>query len=167
MRNAALWVGLVDVLATANWAIVEKERVLANGQIMLLPLAPRDPRSLLQGDYMVLRYSIAREIERALGDVFSASGAVVVTLDENDVASFVRLADDEADSLAADERLLQYRKRGESLRLAGEAWFFEEGQGELYSRAAFGEITTDVRGAAVLVGLRDADFNRLGPADER
>ena len=62
MRNIVLWAVLAVVLILANWSIVGKERVLANGEIMLLDLAPRDPRSLLQGDYMVLRYSLAQTI---------------------------------------------------------------------------------------------------------
>lgn len=163
MRKVLLWVGLLAVLAVANWAIIGKERVLANGQIMLLELAPRDPRSLLQGDYMILRYALARDIERALGDVFSASGVAVVALDRNDVARFIRLAGDGDPPLDADERRLRYRKRGESLRLAGEAWFFEEGHSELYARAAFGELSVDDRGEAIVIGLRDTDFDRLGP----
>ena len=48
MRNIVLWAVLAVVLILANWSIISKERVLANGEIMLLDLAPRDPRSLRQ-----------------------------------------------------------------------------------------------------------------------
>ena len=164
MRNIVLWAVLAVVLILANWSIVSKERVLANGEIMLIELAPRDPRSLLQGDYMALRYSLAQTIMGRLDAPFSATGVAVVRLDENAVASFVRL--DGTDPLAQDERLLLYRKRGESLRIAGEAFFFEEGQDEIYASARYGEVRVDASGDAVLVGLRDSEFNRLGPESE-
>jgi len=164
MRNAVLWAVLVVVLILANWSIIGKERVLANGEIMLLDLAPRDPRSLLQGDYMALRYTLAQTIMHELDAPFSATGVAVVRLDANAVASFVRL--DGTEQLAQDERLLQYRKRGESLRIAGDAFYFEEGQDDVYARARYGEVRVDASGAAVLVGLRDPDFNRLGPEPE-
>jgi len=164
MRNVVLWGVLAAVLVLANWSIIGKERVLADGEIMLLNLAPRDPRSLLQGDYMVLRYSLAQTIMGQLDAPFSAAGAAVVRLDENAVASFVRL--DDTGQLAPDERLLQYRKRGESLRIAGDAFFFEQGSDRVYASARYGELRVDTRGAAVLVGLRDNEFNRLGPQQE-
>jgi uncharacterized membrane-anchored protein len=166
MRNAVLWGVLAMTLVVANWAILGKERILSSGQTVLIQLAPRDPRSLLQGDYMALRYVLAEEIMRRLDAPFSATGAAVVRLDANGVAEFVRLADaaDAADALAEDERLLGYRKRGASLRLAGEAFFFEEGQQELFANARYGELRVDTRGNGVLVGLRDAEFNVLGPS---
>jgi uncharacterized membrane-anchored protein len=154
---------LVATLVVANWAILGKERVLSSGQTMLIQLAPRDPRSLLQGDYMALRYVLAEDIMRRLDAPFSVTGAAVVRLDGNGVAEFVRLADAAA-LLADDERLLRFRKRGESLRLAGEAFFFEEGQQALYANARYGELRVDAQGEAVLVGLRDAEFNVLGPS---
>jgi len=161
MRNGVLWAVLVAVLAAANWAIVGKERTIANGETMLVALAPLDPRSLLQGDYMVLRYAIAGEIERSLDAPFSADGVAVVRLDENDVARLVRVGGS-TDDPGPDERLLRFRKRGESLRIAGEAYFFEEGQAQTYARASFGELTVDSDGEAVLTGLRDSQYNRLG-----
>ena len=164
MRNIVLWAVLAVVLILANWSIVGKERVLANGEMMLLDLAPVDPRSLMQGDYMTLRYALAQRIMSQLDAPFSATGVAVVQLDENAVASLVRL--DGTEALAPDERLLQYRKRGESLRIAGEAFFFQEGQDEIYARARYGEVRVDASGEAVLVGLRDFEFNRMGPESE-
>jgi uncharacterized membrane-anchored protein len=163
MRNVVLWGVAAIVLGIANWAIVGKERVLADGETVLLELAPRDPRSLLQGDYIVLRYTLARQILAELsGDRFSRDGVAVVRLDSEGVGRFVRIDGDGA-QLGPDERLVRFRKRGELLRLAGEAFFFEEGQQDLYAGARYGELRVDAGGEAVLVGVRDADRNRLGP----
>lgn len=165
MRKLVLWAVLVVVLAVSNWSIVGKERVLANGETMLLALAPRDPRSLLQGDYMTLRYSIADEIERELGQPagsYSTDGRAIVRLDRNGVAALVRIGGNAEDPGAGD-RLLRFRKRGASLRIAGDAFFFEEGGQDLYADARYGELRVAAAGDAVLVGLRDAEFRSLGP----
>ena len=56
MRKRVLWVVLGMILVVANFSIAGKERVLREGQTVLLQLAPLDPRSLIQGDFMALRH---------------------------------------------------------------------------------------------------------------
>ncbi len=156
MRKLFFWGATLLVIATVNVLIVKKEHTLAHGRSMLLRLAPADPRSLMQGDYMILRYAIAGEISEAqLAD----KGCIVVSLDKNNVARFVRVH--EGESLAAGERLLLYRNRG-GLRLGAESFMFQEGDAELYSKARYGELKVDESGASVLVGLRGEDFKALG-----
>jgi len=36
----------------------------------------------------------------------------------------------------------------------------------MYARARYGEVRVDASGEAVLVGLRDSEFNRMGPESE-
>ena len=43
---------LVLLLVYFNWSVYQKEQTLKEGQLVLLQLAPVDPRSLMQGDYM-------------------------------------------------------------------------------------------------------------------
>ncbi|UYO75286.1 GDYXXLXY domain-containing protein [Halomonas qinghailakensis] len=59
------WIVIVAtavVLAVVNWAIWQKEHHLAEGEIVYLELAPVDPRSLMQGDYMALSFALANRI---------------------------------------------------------------------------------------------------------
>jgi uncharacterized membrane-anchored protein len=59
MRQVSTWLvitGLVLVLGVANYDIWQKQQVVDNGQQVLLKLRPVDPRSLMQGDFMRLRY---------------------------------------------------------------------------------------------------------------
>ena len=85
-------------------------------------------------------------------------GYIVVSLDKNEVATFVRVY--EGDSLHADEHLLFYRNRG-GLRLGAESFMFQEGDADLYSNARYGELKVDESGASVLIGLRGDDFEPL------
>ncbi len=155
MKNIIYWGTGLLVLVVVNLLIVKKEDTLANGRTMLLRLAPVDPRSLMQGDYMVLRYAIAREVQRK---ELQGKGHIVVSLDENEVANFVRVH--EGDSLHVDEHLLFYRNRG-GLRLGAESFMFQEGDADLYSNARYGELKVDESGASVLIGLRGDDFEPL------
>jgi uncharacterized membrane-anchored protein len=95
-RNIVVGLMTVVILGAVNTMIVGKERIVANGTVVLLRLAPRDPRSLMQGDYMALRYALAGEVGRAANTVKISDGHAVVDLDDRQVARFIRLHDDEA-----------------------------------------------------------------------
>ncbi len=49
-----------------NFLIYKKENILKSGKTVLLKLAPRDPRSLIQGDFMSLRYDLPTKINETL-----------------------------------------------------------------------------------------------------
>lgn len=140
------------ILGFVNLQIVGKERTLREGRMVLLRLAPVDPRSLLQGDYMALRYAMADEVAAAAKAAGVSDGTIVVELDAGGVARFVAL--DQGQSLAAGQQRLVFRKRGETVRLASDAFFFEEGHGGRYRDARYGELRVAGDGSAVLVGLR-------------
>lgn len=140
------------VLATVNFQVASKERITAEGRTVLLRLAPVDPRSLMQGDYMALRYDMADEVAAAARAAGLSDGTVVVALDEKNEARFVAL--DDGRPLEAGEQRLVFRKRGDTVRLASDAFFFEEGSGEAYRGARYGELRVAEDGTAVLVGLR-------------
>ena len=59
-KKIFLLLNLVLVIGYINWAVAVKEKTLGNGKLLLLELAPVDPRSLMQGDYMRLDYQINR-----------------------------------------------------------------------------------------------------------
>ena len=155
--------GLLLVLLVPNYAIVQKERLLEEGTVMLLELAPVDPRSLIQGDYMRLDYAVAQGLSggRTRFDVEPTTprvprdGHLVVRLDDGGVARFIRWHTD-GTPVAPGEHLLQYRRRGNTIRIATDAFYFQEGHAQRYERAKYGELRVDPSGGSVLVGLRDS-----------
>jgi uncharacterized membrane-anchored protein len=157
MKKIIFFITACIVLAAVPVLIIQKETTLADGRTMLLDLAPRDPRSLMQGDYMVLRYAMVRQVPN---DQLQSKGTLVVKLDANNVASFIRVHKDEP--LQDGEYLLAYRKRGE-LRLGAESFMFQEGHAKLYDRARFGELKVDKKGSSVLAGLCDSEFKSIKP----
>lgn len=149
--------GLAAVVGAIGWMVVAKERVLSSGQVVLLELAPVDPRSLMQGDYMVLRYRIAADAD---AESWPADGRLVLRLDADGVAALV--GRDAGQPLAEREVWLRYRIRQGTLRLGAESFFFAEKQGHIYDEARYGELRVAPDGDAVLVGLRDRDTRPLG-----
>ena len=152
--------GAVLVLGAVNVAIVGKERIKREGEVVYLPLAPVDPRSLMQGDYMALRFAVAEDIERGHvpGEGLGREGEVAfapVALDAKRVAT---LAHDPAQAAIK----LRYRIRHGRVWLGTNAFFFEEGTGKRLEAAKYGEFRVDREsGEAVLVGLRSGTLAAL------
>lgn len=155
-----LWVVVIGVLILVgvNFSIYQNEILLSQGTLLLLELAPVDPRSLIQGDYMNLRYKIARESPQSA----HRDGYLVIEKDENQVGHFKAFYEDKY-SLVANEYLLRFRKRQGEIRLGAESFFFQEGHAPYYERAHYGELRIAPSGESILVGLRDEHFNPLGP----
>ena len=161
MRKAIAILAGLAVLAAANYTIYSRERQLADGAVVLLELAPVDPRSLMQGDYMALRFKVADEAFGGAPQEDARNGRIVVRLDERGVGSFVRR--DEGEPLAAGEVLLRYRIRDRRVKFATNAFFFQEGHAQHYANARYGEFRVAPSGELLLTHLRGENLERLGP----
>jgi uncharacterized membrane-anchored protein len=156
MRKTWVVLAGIVILMVVNWSIHAREQLLVDGRVVLLELAPVDPRSLMQGDYMALRFKVANDaVASTRGD-----GAVIVEIGEGDVGTFRRF--DDGTPLAASEARLRYRVRNGLPKFATNAFFFEEGRASDYAKARFGEFRVASDGEAILTGLRDADRRPLG-----
>ncbi|MET0351671.1 MAG: GDYXXLXY domain-containing protein, partial [Rhizobacter sp.] len=58
LPTVLIFVATVLALAVANVGIARKEALIAHGRTVLVELAPVDPRSLMQGDYMRLNFRL-------------------------------------------------------------------------------------------------------------
>ena len=161
---ALLGLLLIIVMMTIN--VAKYETHLATGDTVLLELAPVDPRGFMQGDYMTLSYTIEREIfdalknhpEEDLYNTTSRDGYVIVALDDNRVGEFIRLADAKPSNLTPNEMAIHYRIRHGSLKLATNAFFFQEGHAEAYEAAEYGLFRINDKGEPLLTNMVDAKF---------
>ena len=160
MRKAIVVAAGVLILALVDWSIAARESLLRGGRVVLLELAPVDPRSLMQGDYMALRFRIGNDALRPGGAALPADGRLIVTVADDGVATFARFDDGAAPG--PTEARLRYRIREGQMKLATNAFFFEEGRGKDYAAARYGEFRVAADGDAILTGLRDAKRARLG-----
>lgn len=186
-RSILLWGGLLLALAVANQGIQKRERILSDGRVLLLELEPVDPRSLMQGDYMALRFAARDDIRDALdpecakwrgtstagalkcldfdhtsaGSRIRKDGYAVFALDAEDVGRFVRVQAAPR-PVARGEVAVRYRQRDWwQIRIASNAWFFPEGEAKRYAPARYGELRVNDDGEALLTGLRDEKRKRL------
>ena len=162
MRRLIIAIAGALVLAVANVGIYQKESLVESGRVVLLQLAPVDPRSLMQGDYMALRFKVADDAFRGVERETLADGQIVLTMDERNVGSFARF--DNGGPLASNEVVIRYRVRDGSPKFATNAYFFQEGTAGLYAGARFGEFRVSSSGDAILTRMRNDKLEPLGPA---
>ncbi|HET7866163.1 MAG TPA: GDYXXLXY domain-containing protein [Burkholderiaceae bacterium] len=159
-RRAGIALSAVAVLAVANIGIWQKEDLIAHGQPVYVALAPVDPRSLMQGDYMQLSFRLPDDVQVGPEGMLAAQRpCVVARRDARGVATLLRL--DTGAALAADELRVELTPKNGRWVLVTDAWFFKEGDAERWTRARFGEFRVDAAGRALLVGLRGADLQAL------
>jgi len=156
-----LLLGLAVTLGAANYDIVHKQQIVDHGAQILLPIRPADPRSLLQGDYMTLRYARTALPSDAQTASLPRRGTAIVRLDADGVAAFARL--DDGAPLAAGELRLRYKRRlyEQEVSYGADAFYFQEGLADVYAKAKFGILRVDAEGNSILVGLAGEDHKML------
>ena len=191
--KAPIWlvgVFVIALLGAVNYKVQQFEDVLATGKPVVLKIAPVDPRSLMQGDYMVLNYAILSEIQQSqflsesneslesnesidageanetIGiDESSPSGKkayILVHLDKNHVATFC----EEQSEIPTDFKhctpnvYLPIRYKGWLPELPSQDYFFAEGKGEHYAQAEYAEYRFK-DGILLLARLLDKDLKGL------
>lgn len=158
MRKLLILLTGIAVLALVNYFIYEKEQLLTRGRVVFLELVPVDPRSMMQGDYMALRFKLQNDVSSS-GNL--RDGYIVVAIDSRGVGAFRRV--DDGTPLAADELRIFYRVRAGQVKLGTNAFFFQEGDERYYRGAQYGEARVDKAGQILLTGLRDQNVQKLGP----
>ena len=138
----------------------DEERLIADGRPVFVRLAPVDPRSLMQGDYMQLDFAIPQAVLDDAGGLLDRGRPhVVARMDERNVATVLRLY--KGEPLAADELRIELTPLHGDWVLVSDAWSFREGEAERWARARFAEFRVDAGGRALLVGLRGANLEPL------
>jgi len=149
------------------------EDVLATGKPVVLKIAPVDPRSLMQGDYMALSYAILNDIRANLNE--SEDGVTLakekkhpskvyalIHQDEQGVATLCRVED----SLPNDFKdcvanvYLPVNNFKWLPELPSQEYFFSEGKGQYYAQAEYAEYRFK-DGILLLARLLDKDLKAL------
>ena len=166
---------LIIVLTIANYTIIKYEDVLNNGKPIIVKLAPVDPRSLMQGDYMALNYEIltqfqqqfygdgeeqinASEEKRSVAKVYA-----LVKAGENNVANLCRVELSPPTNFTGCQEgvyLPINTTNSWSPTLPSHSYFFAEGKGAYYAQAEYGEYRFK-GGKALLFRLLDKDLKPL------
>lgn len=167
MRKLAIIAIILVFLGAFGVAVAQKEKQLANGQVVLLALWPVDPFSLIQGHYVALDFELASAIHEALAAdelkyLAARQGTAIITLDENKVGRFKRLDNDEP--LAAGELKLRFKLRKGEVLLASGAFFFQDGYARYFENAQYAELRLDSHGRPLIANLLNSDFTVIDVA---
>lgn len=175
----ALYGGGLLIVAVTLTDVIRKEQLLAQGETLILALAPVDPRSLMQGDYMALRFELGDEVSQVLKqeseDItttqliaymqpYPKAAAQLVGL-ENPRNGDVWVWNADQSSWQRSSSITQLAEQALPLRLryqygnwlpnGVDAWFFPEGKAEIYEDARFGVFKVNRRADALLYELLD------------
>lgn len=162
-RRAGPWLAACGIatLAIANGAIWQKQQLIAQGQPIYVALAPVDPRSLMQGDFMRLSFDLPEPPDDDLAPLWRSQRPMVVAQrDARGVAVLQRIAQPQ-ETLAPGELRIALTPKDGSWVLVTDAWFFREGEAERFAQARFGEFRVGEDGRALLVGLTDAQLQPI------
>ncbi|WP_373820267.1 GDYXXLXY domain-containing protein [Glaesserella sp.] len=165
-KRAPLFVlsSLVCSLGLANYSIVENEQILTKGEPIILELAPFDPRSIMQGDYMWLNYQLLSQVSESLLNREDLPNQIYALLkvDASGVATLCRIASDRPQQFEGCAMNLyvpiKHSKWGFSM--AGQEYFFAEGKAAHYNQAKYGEFRFK-DGRVLLLRLLDEQLKPL------
>jgi uncharacterized membrane-anchored protein len=171
LKWLAAGVVLLVLLAT-NVSIYQKEQLLTQGAVVILELAPVDPRSLMQGDYMALNYALTQPLQQGLYQQAEAcritgtpclppTGKLVVSVDEKQRA--VSAEFDKGQPLGSQQRVMKYHLSGNTLNIGTPSYFFQEGHAERFAKARYGEFRVADDGTALLTYMLDDKGQRIFP----
>lgn len=145
----ALAVPMLAVLGLTLGLVVDREALRAHGDTLLVELAPADPRSLLQGDYLRLRFKHTDDLE------YRSEGVLVVDVDADHVVTAAKV--DDGSALAAGQHRLRFHRVQGTVVFGAPTYFIPEGTGHTLEAARYAEFRVDADGTPLLVGLRDRD----------
>lgn len=173
---AVLSIGLfLGIIAKNQWQ-------LKHSQSLYVELRPVDPRSILQGDYMALRYELYFSNNPASEDLSDRANlsniyAGIQTYIENkpNILMYVQLDAQQRvvhtviDPLQLDQtrtikplKLKNPSNYVDSLYPSSQSFLFAEGLASCYEQAHYAEFKVDDSGNAILASLRGENLKILG-----
>lgn len=160
LARVFLAAGVLLALGATQYDVSKKENIIKHGRRIYVQLQPADPRSLMQGDYMALRFALPDDLWDKTEQASTAF--VAAELDARGVASVKRLVG-KYETLANHEVRLPIKKLKGRWTVVTDAYFFPEGKGRVFSTARFGELRALDNGGALLVGLADENLRLIAP----
>lgn len=165
LRKMGLLIVLVIILQFGflGYQTASSERLLATGSVVKLELQPIDPRSMLQGDYVQLSYTISQlpdEIDRELDDQsFRGRIQIVLSKNEQGLHEFNRIYSD-GEPLKSSEIVINGKRDTYSwnnqIDYGIENYFVAEGTGlEVERNAHFAYVRIGNNGNAILERLSE------------
>ena len=186
MNKISKWVLILTSLlaiAYVNLNAWQSQRLKIHGEILFLELAPVDPLSLVQGQYMRLRFGIEKRYDSTQEDSQiiqnnRGNGLAIINLDSRRIGSLTGLLSPtqwQQQPHGSDTLLLQVHAQSvdlprdstsfgtHSIRIQQNSFLFQENTEDRYAHAKYGMFRVHKDGRYVLVDLADEQLRPLSP----
>jgi uncharacterized membrane-anchored protein len=183
ISNWALVLTAALALVYVNLNAWQSQQIKLRGEILFLELAPVDPLSLVQGQYMRLRFGIEKRYDTTQEDYQiiqnnRGNGLAIINLDSRRIGTLTGLLapnqwrqqrnrDDtvllqiHAQSVALPRVLTPFGTH--SIRIKQNSFLFQENTEDRYAQAKYGMFRVRENGLYILVDLADEDLRPLTP----
>lgn len=155
--------GLVLLLVFINFQIVEKERTIGKGKTVLLEIMPLGENTRLQGDYVMLYYTMTNELmqtERQDGYIILDIDSLSSGRADLPVGVFNR-TQDEATPHVNGQIAVHFDRSKFFPRIGSNSFFVGKGTADKYRHAKYAALQIDGLGEATVTGLYDEQFRKL------
>lgn len=174
ISNSVLLLTAVLALIYVNLNAWQSRQIKLRGETLFLELAPVDPLSLVQGQYMRLRFEIEKGYDATQEDqdtIDNAHGIVLATLDLDNkrIGTLTGLLP--INQQQQTDGTLQFRVRARLInsessyliRIEQNSFLFQENTEDRYAEAKYGLFRVNEDGRYVLVDLADKHLQLLTP----
>lgn len=143
--------------------IIRNELHLKNSDSIFIQLQPVDPRSLIQGDYMVLNYHLFWH-DVSLNQIQNQATVIAyIQVDHDKRVTATTLTAKYPQKI----QLKNLSNQIDQLYPASNSFLFAEGLAECYQRAEYAEFKINPQGKSILASLRDANLAALNCEDKK
>ncbi|VEH38088.1 Uncharacterized membrane-anchored protein [Fusobacterium varium] len=140
-----------------GYSVIKEEKNLKKATFYIKTV-PVDPRSLIQGDYMVLNYDIAESARMEIGNI--RKGYIRIKINDLKIAEFIRI-DEEYLPPSNNEISIQFQKNGSNIDIGVNSYLFQEGTGNKFQKAQYAEVIELKNGKLRLKNLLDKNFIKI------
>lgn len=157
MKKIFVVLNLLLLMIVFGYSVIKEEKNLKKATFYIKTV-PVDPRSLIQGDYMVLNYDIAESARMEIGNI--RKGYIRIKINDLKIAEFIRI-DEEYLPPSNNEISIQFQKNGSNIDIGVNSYLFQEGTGNKFQKAQYAEVIELKNDKLRLKNLLDKDFIKI------
>lgn len=154
MKKLLVVLNLILLIVVFGYSVIKEENNLKKNTFYI-KTSPVDPRSLIQGDYMVLNYNITDSAR--IEAVNIRKGYIRIKINDLKIAEFIRV-DKEYVPPSNNEISIQFQKNSSNIDIGVNSYLFQEGTGNKFQKAQYAEVIELKNGKLRLKSLLDKDF---------
>ncbi|BBA52411.1 GDYXXLXY domain-containing protein [uncultured Fusobacterium sp.] len=157
MKKLLVVLNLILLIVAFGHSVIREENNLKKNTFYI-KTSPIDPRSLIQGDYMILNYNITDSARKEAENI--RKGYIRIRINDLKIAEFIRI-DKEYLLPSNNEISIYFQKIDFNIDIGVNSYLFQEGTGNKFQKAEYAEVIELKNGKLRLKCLLDKDFKKI------